>query len=88
MPIFKLHHWRRTIPPLADCFRIKARVPVAVGLAAVSYTHLDVYKRQLQERVQRLRQVLFQKVQGIDQTRHQLVDELPSLSSSSSNTTV
>lgn len=35
MPILNAHSRRRAVPPLANCFRIKARVPVAVGLAAL-----------------------------------------------------
>ena len=35
MPILDTHSRRRAVPPLADRFRIKARVPVAVGLAAL-----------------------------------------------------
>ena len=34
MPILNAHSRRRAVPPLADRFRIKARVPVAVGLTA------------------------------------------------------
>ena len=34
MPILDAHSRRRAVPPLANRFRIKARVPVAVGLAA------------------------------------------------------
>jgi len=31
------------------CKQVKDRVPVLVGITAVSYTHLDVYKRQQSE---------------------------------------